>query len=301
MTLRPLREDPTTNELLRRDLEEAARAPHAPFDLDRAMERFAATLPLVPLAADTSVGTAAGAVKSLLTKAVSILRGWKGAVVGLLFVGSGVCLAVNILQRAPAPGVGQEPGPPSQARPASPSAAPVPVPESAAPSLPPAVAPVPAPESAAPSLPPAAPKEAPRPHRRIGQAPAARSQRSVEDTAPSAAALPSSGKEVRVAETPVQREPPRSSQSAGTLAQEVAQLAQVKALLEVDPARALALAQRGHELFAEGALYEEREAMALLALGRLGRTEALRVRAERFLVRYPTSAFHERIRGLLKP
>jgi len=284
MTLRPLREDPTTNELLRRDLEEAARAPHAPFDLDRAMERFAATLPLVPLAADTSVGTAAGAVKSLLTKAVSILRGWKGAVVGLLFVGSGVCLAVNILQRAPAPGVGQEPGPPSQARPASPSAAPVPVPE-----------------SAAPSLPPAAPKEAPRPHRRIGQAPAARSQRSVEDTAPSAAALPSSGKEVRVAETPVQREPPRSSQSAGTLAQEVAQLAQVKALLEVDPARALALAQRGHELFAEGALYEEREAMALLALGRLGRTEALRVRAERFLVRYPTSAFHERIRGLLKP
>jgi hypothetical protein len=284
MTLRPLREDPTTNELLRLDLEEAARAPHAPFDLDRAMERFAATLPLVPLAADTSVGTAAGAGKSLLTKAVSILRGWKGAVVGLLFVGSGVCLAVNILQRAPAPGVGQEPGPPSQARPASPSAAPVPVPE-----------------SAAPSLPPAAPKEAPRPHRRIGQAPAARSQRSVEDTAPSAAALPSSGKEVRVAETPVQREPPRSSQSAGTLAQEVAQLAQVKALLEVDPARALALAQRGHELFAEGALYEEREAMALLALGRLGRTEALRVRAERFLVRYPTSAFHERIRGLLKP
>ena len=284
MSLRPLREDPTTHELLRRDLEEAARAPHPPFDLDTAIARFAATLPLVPLAANTSVGTAAGAGKGLLPKAVSILRGWKGAVVGLLLVGSGVCLAVNILQRAPAPGVGQEPGPPSQARPASPSAAPVPVPE-----------------SAAPALPPSAPKEAPRPHRRIGQAPAARSQRSVEDTAPSAAALASSGKEVRVAETPVQREPPRSSQSAGTLAQEVAQLAQVKALLEVDPARALALAQRGHELFAEGALYEEREAMALLALGRLGRTEALRVRAERFLVRYPTSAFHERIRGLLKP
>jgi hypothetical protein len=80
------------------------------------------------------------------------------------------------------------------------------------------------------------------------------------------------------------------------LKQEVKNLAEIRAAAASDPARALSLADEGNRKFSGGMLGEEREASAILALSRLGRTAEARRRAARFLEEHPRSSFAERVR-----
>jgi hypothetical protein len=83
------------------------------------------------------------------------------------------------------------------------------------------------------------------------------------------------------------------------VARELAQMVEIRRALATDPGRALTLADAGQRRFRRGMFVEEREASAVLALSRLGRPDATRARAARFLRRYPESPFAERVRQLL--
>jgi hypothetical protein len=90
---------------------------------------------------------------------------------------------------------------------------------------------------------------------------------------------------------------PQAAEAADDrLRQEVANLAQIRASAPSDPARALALADEGNRKFSGGILGEEREASAILALSRLGRTAEAHKRAARFLEEHPKSSFAERVK-----
>lgn len=63
------------------------------------------------------------------------------------------------------------------------------------------------------------------------------------------------------------------------------------------PSQALALAAEHRRLFAEGALAEEREVIAIEALRRLGRERAAQQRAARFDAKYPNSVHRSRVQA----
>ncbi len=79
--------------------------------------------------------------------------------------------------------------------------------------------------------------------------------------------------------------------------EEVLHLANLRRVAGSNPSEALRLAQEGHERFARGMLYQEREAIAIGALSRLGRKGEARGRAERFLARFPRSPYADQIRA----
>jgi hypothetical protein len=83
------------------------------------------------------------------------------------------------------------------------------------------------------------------------------------------------------------------------LRREVANLARARTLLTHRPAEALALVELGQHELGPGALAEEREAIAVLALSRLGRWEEARIRSRRFLDRHPESPFAATIRTVM--
>lgn len=112
-----------------------------------------------------------------------------------------------------------------------------------------------------------------------------------------AAAEPEPAVEVEPAPSPAVVTPPSTDH---LLQRELAQLAEVRRALASDPQRALLLADRGHREFGEGALYQEREALALRALSALGRRQALEDRGRAFLLRYPQSSFAREVEHLLK-
>lgn len=68
-----------------------------------------------------------------------------------------------------------------------------------------------------------------------------------------------------------------------------------------DPARALALADQHARQFATGMLAQEREAIAVDALVRLGSVGPAKARAQRFLRNYPHSPYAKRIESAIKP
>jgi hypothetical protein len=66
-----------------------------------------------------------------------------------------------------------------------------------------------------------------------------------------------------------------------------------------DLARALALTSSHRDAYPRGAMTEEREAIAVEALVRLGRTDDARVRLASFVTRFPGSGYHARLQRLL--
>jgi hypothetical protein len=80
---------------------------------------------------------------------------------------------------------------------------------------------------------------------------------------------------------------------------EIAQLARIKALVDVDPAQAYRLAQQGDRQFARGMLREERQALAIAALAHAGRTGGASSRLRAFVARYPNSPAREHLEQLL--
>jgi hypothetical protein len=92
-----------------------------------------------------------------------------------------------------------------------------------------------------------------------------------------------------------------SAPDAGdALAAEVEHLGRLRAVAGRDPAQALALATEGDQRFGSGLFAQEREAIAIAALVRLGRTTEARSRAHVFLARYPRSSFAERIQEMIR-
>ncbi len=92
---------------------------------------------------------------------------------------------------------------------------------------------------------------------------------------------------------------PRARRTPG--GSEVELLRRAQAALVAQPARALALTSEHQRRFREGVLAEEREALAIEALRRLGRLPEAQRRAEVFQRRYPNSVHASRLRGLNPP
>jgi hypothetical protein len=76
---------------------------------------------------------------------------------------------------------------------------------------------------------------------------------------------------------------------------EVELLRQAQSALSKDPKRALALTQEHKRRFPDGALVQEREVIAVDALGRLGDREQAKKRADEFDRRYPDSAHRRKV------
>jgi hypothetical protein len=92
---------------------------------------------------------------------------------------------------------------------------------------------------------------------------------------------------------------PRDMDAA--LRRETAQVGRIRSLLAADPARAYRLAQAGHREFVRGMLREEREALAILSLWKLGRTALAERRTRAFVASYPQSALREQLEQQLLP
>ena len=75
-------------------------------------------------------------------------------------------------------------------------------------------------------------------------------------------------------------------------------LSRLRLLEPTDPAQALVVAEEGHRMFPSGVFAQEREALAISALVRLGQHAEARARAKSFVAAYPESHFVERIRRL---
>lgn len=83
------------------------------------------------------------------------------------------------------------------------------------------------------------------------------------------------------------------------LADEARLISEAHAVLEAQPARALALTTTHRRLYAEGQLAAERELVAIDALMRLGRADAARTRAARLEAHYPSSPYSARAQRIL--
>lgn len=83
------------------------------------------------------------------------------------------------------------------------------------------------------------------------------------------------------------------------LAEEVQHLGELRERLDASPDDVLAEAERGGRAFPGGALGQEREALAIEALVRLGRKAEARARAAEFAARYPRSPLLPKVRGLV--
>lgn len=162
----------------------------------------------------------------------------------------------------------------------------------------PSDAPIPAPAAA----PIAAPEERPTPP----AAPAAPAAPQVADApatppAPARPARPAPPRPPPPAAIEVVPAPPAPSPPAvDTLAREAALLESARSSLTTDPERALAEIARHRAEFPQGQLSAEREILGIDALGRLGRHEEARARAETFLATSPQIVLKERVERIMK-
>jgi hypothetical protein len=117
---------------------------------------------------------------------------------------------------------------------------------------------------------------------------------------PSSAARPSSFGNTAAKPSPprADRRKPALSAAEDLTEAELAHAARLRALATVDPAAALREAAEGDRLFPRGVLGEEREAIAIRALAKLGKAAEVRERAARYLAAHPTGPFAEEVRQL---
>lgn len=88
--------------------------------------------------------------------------------------------------------------------------------------------------------------------------------------------------------------PPVATDSQPQSAEEWRTLRAARQAVSTDPARALALVQEHAQKFPHGMLCQEREAIAIDALARLGRTGEAQERATAFAGRFPASPYRRR-------
>jgi hypothetical protein len=82
---------------------------------------------------------------------------------------------------------------------------------------------------------------------------------------------------------------------------ETALLRDARLALNGDPARALALTEQHRRDYPNGGFSQEREVIAITALGRLGRTSEAKSRADRFRSAHPTSPYIDRVNRAVPP
>ncbi len=109
--------------------------------------------------------------------------------------------------------------------------------------------------------------------------------------------------ELSIDDLPSEKAPAASAASAAkpeaSVSPEERLRAEMKQLAEIrsaPPARALELANQGHQRFKGGVFYQEREALAISALRALGRTSEAKARAQAFLTNFPRGPYAERVR-----
>lgn len=264
-----LRDDPAIARALRNDLAQASARARAGYDVAAGLARFEAT---------ARAGGAAGAGGVAGARTV-LGAAFKGALLGLAVVGGAAAVGDHAPARPPLTGV------------EAPLTASALVAAPLAPSL---SVPVEVTVTSAPSVPP---RGAARPAAPPGLAERAGRSASPEP-APLPPAAPAPGTAVAPASEPV---PPPAPATGDALAAEMDHLVRLRALQDSDAAQALALAADGQRRFSAGYFAQEREAIAIAALVRLGRLAEARVRAGAFLATYPRSAFAARIRNLTGP
>lgn len=94
-------------------------------------------------------------------------------------------------------------------------------------------------------------------------------------------------------------DPVAPNEELSPLARETKQVIDIRSLAGADPARALALAEASQREFPGGAFSEEREALIISSMARVGRTVEARARADRFFASHPASPYAARIHTLL--
>lgn len=94
-------------------------------------------------------------------------------------------------------------------------------------------------------------------------------------------------------------EPPQPTASELELQEGAVLLRARRALSRHEPEVALLACEEHAQTFAQGRLAPEREAIAIDALHALGRVDQARARAERFIARWPASAYADRARRAL--
>lgn len=91
---------------------------------------------------------------------------------------------------------------------------------------------------------------------------------------------------------------PSSSSASTRIHEELVHMRKLRELAASDPAAALAMADEGQRRFGAGVFTQEREVVAIEALRRLGRNDAAKLRASRFLEEHPESPFVDKVRLL---
>jgi hypothetical protein len=313
-----------------RDLLMAGRSA-APVDYDVAAgaARFRAELAaLVAAGTATAVGTGAarsgsGALKGLFAKlGVKIAL---GVMAGATFAGAGVVAGMHVAQAPPALG--------ALTRSSSPSALvvglPVAAPSVAAPSiaalarsspslaatapLPPAATPAPASVPTLPSLTRAAARRAPvvrtagSPHRSTEafDAPSPKDTESVDlSAAATASPRAASPTPTAPAAAPPSTPPPAAAPSPPVPPESMSEIrgvALARKLVVSDPQAALDVLDQVRRDHPNGYFVEERQALTVLALARVGRESAARQQAGTFLRAYPNGPFSDQVRSVATP
>lgn len=256
-----LRDDPEAPPLARADLERAAHAPASGFDAAKGLAAFETAIRHGNVAGVCSAGSGiAGAIG-------------KGVISGVLLVGGAVAMLAPKGTSAP------DAPPPTKLLAAS-SAGDL----RASPS-------VPAPTAEIESR----PRDMPNP-----PAPSIPSRASPRGAGPLGSAVasgPSRASEAAVASARDQH-PSSATPAVSDLQLEMDLVARMRAAEPGDPSQALMLAEEGRRRFPGGFFAQEREALAIEALARLGRKAEATERARAFLASYPKSHFAERLRGL---
>ena len=97
------------------------------------------------------------------------------------------------------------------------------------------------------------------------------------------------------------RKPVAEGDATDRVLREAQLVADARDALGRDPNAALTVVQQAAREFPNGQLVEEREAIAIRALAKLGRTEAAQARAERFLARFGSGPHAEAVRRAISP
>ncbi|MCA9632173.1 MAG: hypothetical protein KC766_31185 [Myxococcales bacterium] len=118
----------------------------------------------------------------------------------------------------------------------------------------------------------------------------------VEVTAPAASAEEVAPKPRAIAPSAAGKVASEPSPKAQLL-EESRLLSAARAALASNPRKALALTERHRTKFPQGTLAQEREVIAIQALGKLGKQKDAEQRANKFGKDYPDSAHQERVQG----
>jgi hypothetical protein len=121
--------------------------------------------------------------------------------------------------------------------------------------------------------------------------------RSAPEVAPAVPSVPAA--EAMAPPAAPSRKPALESRES-QLNAETAHMAELRRLAAADPAQALKLAEQGTQKFPRGFFAQEREAISITSLLRLGRSQEARLRGERFLARHPQGPAAEQIRRALR-